>query len=190
MLTLNNVNVMENQAPPKTQDISNWPLLDSRGNSLDEVGRPHKKVPVKAEKNHIKWREKTPETEDESYPAPIPVDELEYSDDDDLDGEEDEMEAIIQNKIGNAERNYMYPEHEPGKHNPAKPPMLKFKASLFSRNVLVVNKALRKFMNKDKEPEDSEESEQGKFVWYFINRTVTLSTVRNGIRIVFLKLEF
>ena len=163
MLTLNNVNVLENQPPPKTQDISNWPLLDSRGNSLDDFGRPQKKAPVRAEKNHIKWREKTPETDDEEHPAPIPVDELEYSDEDDLDGEEEEMEAIIQNKIGNAERNYMYPEHEPGKagNNPAKPPMLKFKASLFSRNVLVVNRALRKFMNKEKEPEDQEEDEQG-----------------------------
>ena len=162
MLTLNNVNVLENQPPPKTQDISDWPLLDSRGNSLDDLGRPRpqKKAPVKAEKNHIKWREKTPETEDESHPAPIPVDELEFSDEDDLDGEEEEMEAIIQNKIGNAERNYMYPEHEPGKQNPAKPPMLKFKASLFSRNVLVVNRALRKFMNKEKEDDNTEE-EQG-----------------------------
>ena len=170
MLTLNNVNVLENQPAPKAQDISNWPLLDSRGNSLDDLGsgsRAPKKVPVKAEKNHIKWREKTPETEDEAHPAPIPVEELDFSDEDDLDGEEEEMEAIIKNKIGNSERNYMYPEHEPGKHDPAKPPMLKFKSSLFSRNVLVVNRALRKFMNKDKEKEEERrEEELGSFNFY------------------------
>lgn len=159
MLTLNNVNVLEpNKPPPKAQDISDWPLLDSRGNSLDDLGRPRPSKKPPAEKNHIRWRERTPETDDESrHPAPVPVDELEFSDDDDLDGEEEEMEATIKNNMGNSERNYMYPEHRPGKQNPAKPPMLKFKASLFSRNVLVVNRALKKFMNKEKVEEEEEE---------------------------------
>jgi len=170
MLSLNNVNVLENQTKPtKSRDIADWPLLDSRGNSLDDFGpRPQKSI-APPEKNSLRWREKTPETDDERDVVPVlPPSDDEFSDEDDLDGEEDEMQAAISNRMGNAERNYMYPEHDPRKANPAKPPMLKFKASLFSRNVLVVNRALKKFMNKDQQEVDQNEDEEGLHVLLFL----------------------
>lgn len=177
MLTLKNVNVLENAPQPQGRDIADWPLLDSRGNSLDDLGsskpRKAKKPAVEAEKNKLPWRGQTPETdtdEEDSRPRPPPVDELEYSDEDDLDGEEEEMEAAInfKNRAGNTERNYMYPEHDPAKQDPAKPPMLKFKASLFSRNVLVVNKALKQLLNKNKD-EEMEEEHEGRLVFFFFS---------------------
>ena len=161
MLALNNVNVMDQTAQPKSRDIADWPLLDSRGNSLDDIGRPKKQPERNAISN---WeRQRTPETDDENpkqITRAVPrmlmddgaqSDEDELSEEDDLDGEEEEMRNAIRNKMGNPDRNYMYPEHAPARSDPAKPPMLKFKASLFSRNVLVVNRALKKFMNKGEE---------------------------------------
>ena len=179
MLGVNTVKVSGNQVPPgnNTRDIDEWPLLDSRGNTLDNIGPKGKYVATgprrgSAEKNRLRWREKTPETDDER--TIVPVKSKTYDDDldsdDDLDADEDEeMNLAIKSKIGNAERNYMYPEHEPVKSSPSKPPMLKFKASLFSRNVLVVNRALKKLMDRN-EPvkKNSDDEIDGFFCSFFI----------------------
>ena len=172
MLALNNVNVLENQkSPQKSRDISDWPLLDSRGNSLDELGPASTAKRNPPDQNKVRFRERTPETDDELAEARAIADGLggqraprkrvtlsDTDDDEDFDEDDDGLDEVIQNKM-RTERNYMYPEHEPGKSNPAKPPMLKFKASLFSRNVLVVNRALKRLSIRPKNNDDADASE-------------------------------
>lgn len=165
---------------PNQSGLDQWPILDSRGNTLDEVAKPkvaktsnepqrrgdnmaHRTKQSNAEKNKINWREATPETGDEGKESEDDIDDR-YSEDDDIDDDD----GVMGNKIP-TDRNYMYPAHDPTKRDPSKPPIMKFKPSLFSRNVLVV-RAMKKLEKmgpikpRASSREDEDDEEGGIFV--------------------------
>ena len=154
--------------PPSTRrstELVDWPKLDNHGNNVEDVTKKNispEKHPVAA--GAVDWRARLAKDKTGGgggNKAAVPPSISDNSSEDDLDREDEEMLAAIRSKMEEGPRTRGPGEQsEPGTEDHQN--MLKFKSSLFSRNVMVVNNTLKKLMKSDKELEEDEDEEDGR----------------------------
>ena len=159
--------------PPSTKlssEFVQWPKLDSQGNSLEDLSGARNSPSEKT--RAVDWRDRLAKEKNAgggggAASAQIISD----NEEDDLDGEDDEMNAAIEKKMSS---NRLLANHGSDKEDPANPSMIKFKSSLFNRNVVVVNNTLKRMMKSDKELEDEDDEEDGLII-YLLNKKFYLT---------------